>query len=312
MRYHEILMEMSRAEAAAIWRRNGEDPEAAPDELKKAHRKMVKQLHPDRSGGNLEKMQQVNAAYDVLKKGGDYETPRRPPQRKPEEDAPWAHAGWSGGMPNSSSIYRQDYRDMNYIKKRMWELSGHSNVQWIIQGFDGYFMRHSLTVYGSPKIFAQMAEAMITWQTKGGNPYDCRAVLTQKRRGDRNQWLIIWADGVFYDKDPIPFESEYNNQRLGDELRRVLDDLKENGGRVHEQSEMDTKGATNEKDANFDVGDFVWHPKYGPGVVINPQVKSGMARVTFKKNGETKTGNVKLSSLRKATTQEQWQFEHGK
>lgn len=50
-RYYEIL---------------GVSPSATPDELKKAHRKLALQHHPDK-GGDSEKFKEINEAYDVLK-----------------------------------------------------------------------------------------------------------------------------------------------------------------------------------------------------------------------------------------------------
>lgn len=41
-------------------------PSASSEELKKAHRKLSLQNHPDR-GGSTENMAEINRAYDVLK-----------------------------------------------------------------------------------------------------------------------------------------------------------------------------------------------------------------------------------------------------
>jgi hypothetical protein len=361
MRYFQILREMSRSEAESIWRKHGADPTA---DLKPAWKNLLRKAHPD-AGGNLEDAKLINAAYDVLKnpnsgrgtgasdwrsetdEGGDYnqERPRRqrnwyynPNQdaeterNKTNSKAKWSWAGYSGGMHNDPTIRTQDYTDVNYIKKRMWELSGESTEEWTIWGFDGNYLRGVTTVYGSPKIFAHMAEAMITWQTKGGNPYACRAVLVEKDEKHRSKPYIdddedehgrtvyvIWADGVFYDKKPIPLTYETFNANPGNDqsfrhrLRKLIDDLQEQGGRSHEQDSMHTPGGSDNESASFETGAYVVHPKYGVGRVVNPEVRKGMIRVIFKdKHGEMKTGNVKASSLQPASRRDRWHFEHGK
>ncbi len=146
-----------------------------------------------------------------------------------EQYAAWAQAGHSGGMPNQSSIYRNDYTDVNFIKKRMWELSKHSKKAWTIWGFDGAFLRGVTTVYGSPDIFPEMAKAMVMWQTKGANSYPCRAVLVHRKR---HPFLLIWADG--HDL-PSPIEVEHdsfndnpgNDPHFGSRLRAMLDKMQE-------------------------------------------------------------------------------------
>lgn len=52
----------------------------------------------------------------------------------------------------------------------MWELSGKSQQEYAIWGYDGAFFRNTVTVYGSPRIFFYMATAMIELQTKGCPP----------------------------------------------------------------------------------------------------------------------------------------------
>src|SRR5207248_4702731 len=39
---------------------------AAPDEIKKAYRKLVREVHPDKSPGNEERFKEVQGAYDIL------------------------------------------------------------------------------------------------------------------------------------------------------------------------------------------------------------------------------------------------------
>lgn len=303
MQVYQILYEMTYATAAAIWRSLGVEPTNMDKrELFLARRILAKKHHSD-VGGNGETMQNINAAYDVLTARpslGDQPAKASPHRPTQDPDATiWSHAGYSGGMANSSSIYRPDYTDMNFIKKRMWELSGKSNQEWTISGFDGFFMRNSLTVYGSPKIFDEMANAMIMWQTKGGNPYSCRAVLVSARRSKKLQ--LIWADGRSYARQPIEVQFDSfndnpsNDSGFNDRLRKLLDQLEENGGPLPDQDDLDLRGANGYQERPIEVGSHVNHAKYGNGVVINTNVRRNMSRVNF--DGTNR--NVKSDSLRK-------------
>lgn len=51
----------------------GISPGASEDEIKRAHRRLAKKYHPDTNPGNAaaaEKMNEINAAYDILTKPG--------------------------------------------------------------------------------------------------------------------------------------------------------------------------------------------------------------------------------------------------
>lgn len=240
------LYEMSQGEAAAIFKRFGVNVRGMdPAAIKKAYRDLIGKAHPDK-GGNVEDAKSINAAFDVLKKEtGRLDQPddfqwqstagarhQQRQQNAPPREGPavWAQAGHSGGMPNSDSIYRPDYTDINYIKREMWLKSGKSKLAFTIWGYDGAFFRGTVTVYGSKEIFDEMAKAMITWQTKGGNPYQCRAVFIT--RGSR-MWLA-YADGRFY-ADTHPMEHDSPNQNPGNDQKFVhalpayLDKLRDGG-----------------------------------------------------------------------------------
>jgi hypothetical protein len=209
-----LLERLTPSQAKAIFVQHGA-PETAfssPEALKAAWKKLIIQHHPDR-GGSPGVAQEVNAAFDVLKStpvsssGSSQDWPdysKGSYGRSSQEDSDpypvWAQAGWSGGARESGRISRNDYRDMNFFKKKMWELSGQSKEEWTITAFDGSFFRNSLTVYGSPKIFKDMAEAMVMWNSKGGNSYPTRAVFASRRRSKK--MYVIYCDGKFMSFDP--------------------------------------------------------------------------------------------------------------
>lgn len=296
---------MSPAKATQIFAQYGvpNANQLNPAQLNDIRKRLMKQHHTD-LGGEGDAGALINSAYDTLKGGTGRSTEReRSDPRYPEPSAPWAHAGYSGGMQNSAHISRQDYRDVNFIKKRMWELSKHSTVEWNIWGFDGAFLRGSTTVYGSPEIFDEMARAMVMWQTKGGNPYACRAVLVNRRYASEKEYFLIWADGRSYARKPIKVESDSfngnpgNDHRFYDRLRTLIDELEENNGPLPDQPGFNMNGSANYKQTPIGVGDHVQHAKYGTGVVINTSVRRNVSRVNFE--GENR--NVKSDSLRKLT-----------
>jgi molecular chaperone DnaJ len=71
----------------------GVDKKASPDEIKKAYRKLARQYHPDRNGGDKqaeERFKEISAAYDVL---GD------PDKRKEYDRGGLFTGGGPGGAP---------------------------------------------------------------------------------------------------------------------------------------------------------------------------------------------------------------------
>jgi curved DNA-binding protein CbpA len=65
---------------------------ASPEELHDAYRRLVKLHHPDRNGGSAEstrRFQEIQAAYDAIKRGATRPKPRRtpPPRAAPDVEA---------------------------------------------------------------------------------------------------------------------------------------------------------------------------------------------------------------------------------
>jgi hypothetical protein len=237
----KLLEVMSVWDARRAFQHYGATEEQLETErgLKTAFRKLVNKYHPDRGDNDGEAMKEITAAYDVLKKslgtphaavgGSDDDTGG---SSSPFDQVPiWAMAGYSGGAYPNGSIRRQNYTDMNFFKKRMWELSDHSNTEWTIWQFDGHFFRNTITVFGSEDIFHEMAEAMLIWGSSG-NPYNTRAIFVSRKNDDI--LYCIYADGKFYNRHPIPFEHESfnsnpaNDQHFVRSLPGKLDMMKQN------------------------------------------------------------------------------------
>ncbi len=119
---------MSREAAEAILRRHGLDAKGlAPDELKRRWQELARRHHPD-LGGDTRAMQEINAAYSVLKPqtaGGARDTASPRVRGLPA----WAWAGLAAGAAPDELILRQDCGDRNFLKRRLWELSGRSSEE---------------------------------------------------------------------------------------------------------------------------------------------------------------------------------------
>lgn len=228
---------MTRDEAMRILRVTDE---VDPTELKAIWKRRMQSVHPD-AGGNDREAALVNAAYDLLKVpqaapyggGRDWTDPPKPP---PSKTPPWAMAGYAGGMYPSSDIRANDYTDVNYFKKQMWELSGESNHPYTIWAFDGNYFRGVITVFGSPDLFATMARAMYKYNSQGFNRYATQAIFVDDDADrDSRVILLIWSDGVSYADNPIEFTYEAFNRNPGNDpsfMRRLptmLAKLKETG-----------------------------------------------------------------------------------
>src|SRR5215468_9099733 len=162
----KILPEVSVIDAILLFRRLGTDVTGmTPEELRETRRRLINRHHPDR-GGSLDMAQAINAAFDLLKDGvpkyrgspfalGSF---RRAHQSRRDQLAvlklcnpefpEWVWAGCSGDSPGRFDIRTQDFSDINFIKKSLWELSGHSEYEYTIWGFDGRIFRGHVAVFG--------------------------------------------------------------------------------------------------------------------------------------------------------------------
>ena len=52
--------------AKSLYEALGVSKTATPAEIKKAYRKLVREVHPDRNPGSEERFKEVQSAYDVL------------------------------------------------------------------------------------------------------------------------------------------------------------------------------------------------------------------------------------------------------
>ena len=187
------------------------------DSIRAARRELLYKHHPDR-GGDLNTAQLINAAYELLKQGVPdgtffstdldvYEAHKAENAGCPE----WVWAGHTSGLPDAT-IYRNDFSDLNFIKKSMWELSDQPRAEYIIWGLDGQRF-HGIPVFGSPKIFSYMTTAMVTWLSKHAHQCDAVLIGTATTR----ECYVTYADGKYLTDRPIRIEHSSFNSNPGND-----------------------------------------------------------------------------------------------
>ena len=187
---------MSREAAVSIFRRHGLDAAGlAPDELKRHWQELARRHHPD-VGSDMRAMQEINAAYSFLKPqavpaaaGAARDTAS--PRVRGLPVWAWAGHGHGSTVPDEV-VLREDYSYRNFLKKRLWELSGGSTEEWTLWAFDGQELLPPVVAYGSDAIFPEMAKAMLRHGRHGFRA--ARAVLAQAPN-ERYEVLLLHADG---------------------------------------------------------------------------------------------------------------------
>jgi len=200
-----VTEEMSPDEARAVFQRYGaKKPDLSSEKLRSTWIGLVQKYHPDRTGGSSEALSRINSAYDVLKNQG--KAPLGPAKEPTRRQPAWQ----TDDMSSYNGIAREDYTDLNWFKKRMWELSNQSNAKYTIWAFDGRYFRGTVTVFGSRDIYREMAHAMVYHSTKGANSYPVEAVFVQ----DENHpdvIILVWLNGKDV-RPPVPLEHESTNK----------------------------------------------------------------------------------------------------
>lgn len=227
--------DMTQADALRVFADHGVSAHMYDEKgLKAAYRRLAVLHHPDR-GGDGRTMALINTAYHVLAQRAEMAraangaaSPRTEHRHHPETP-PWAWAGYAGGgLTPSAKISKPSYTDLNFVKKRMWELSGGSTEEWNLDSFNGRIFCGAFTVFGSPAIFDEMARATVE-----GDRYNrVRAVFASRRGDDNRELLLIWSDGLVHEP-PIRFEHHsWNGNPANDldfvrTLPKLLDEIRD-------------------------------------------------------------------------------------
>ena len=123
----QVLCEkMSQQQAKQVFAFYGVEPANDPRELKSQFHKLAQVNHPDR-GGSVDAMQEINAAYEVLKAEGTTTAPSEEIRRKPGQAF-------------------EDFSDAEYWKRRLETIGGGSAMPCTVFAFDGREFTASIEV----------------------------------------------------------------------------------------------------------------------------------------------------------------------
>lgn len=185
------------------------------ESLRQHWRAMIKASHPDlpENRGRLRDAGAINAAYDVLRMDL---LARRPhgvgagAQGDLARETVWRGERVTIAPPwqpdknaKNHRIMVESYRDVNFFKKRIWELSDRSEEEYHIDAFGQTMFEGRTSVYGNARVFDEMARAMLIWNANGSREDLTRAVLVSPAN-DSGALYLIYADGRSLAHKPIP------------------------------------------------------------------------------------------------------------
>lgn len=207
--YYSILTEsLSYSDAVKIFQKySGENvTNFSQNELNSLKRKLILKYHPDKNPNRQTEMtiisSEINAAYDILKNkiekpkdSFDYTshfTKQKKYDYKDEDE--WSWAGHSGGIPNSTSGWDQ-VGNLNYYKKKSWEISGKPKrsplTEYTFYPFDGNFFRNSITVLAVEDKLFEISNFVIEWNKF----YNIKAVFYRRMADAPNIIYLINNNG---------------------------------------------------------------------------------------------------------------------
>ncbi len=166
-----VLTEMSSEQANSVFRYYGVVPASDLTVLKTQFRDLAQKHHPDR-GGSTESMQEINAAYEMLKvsagKGSADEIRRKP------GDA------------------FEDFRDVDYFARRVKSISEGHDEPCVAYAFDGESFTAEVNLQadmGNDKVIEMIREGMLT---QGGS-YHTKIIGLVMKSDPRRFYLIFQA-----------------------------------------------------------------------------------------------------------------------
>lgn len=193
--YARLLCEkMTAVDAVEIFAKHGVANALSLDKeaLKQAWRKLNKQFHTDVSSAGKETIQNINAAYDILKDAPTQTTSdfvkryqANAYKTQGQEPEPWQTDTRAARDPNPQK------GNVNYYKKLAWIISGKptptENNKYTFWNWDGYYLRGTFTVYTTPEHWFEVSKLMTEWD---GTHHRSKAVLVTYNKAPKIAFMV--------------------------------------------------------------------------------------------------------------------------
>ena len=188
--------QMSYSEALSVF---GFLANAKPTEeaIRNRYRDLAKQYHPDKQGGDLQKIVSLNNAKEVLmtvpsssRHSQQTQTKNNTKKRRPESPV---SPPWQTDRRSSYNDVTEDLHDINWAKKTIYEYSIErgSVDRWSIYTHDGGFFRDGATFFTNKASLEYAAKVVTHWSSKHRRVEAVVAALDGS-----NEWVIVTVRGM--------------------------------------------------------------------------------------------------------------------
>jgi len=187
------------------------------EKIKNKYRKLMRKYHPDRNPSGEKQARDINNAWDAIQMFHSSPGTRPPRSEKPE---------WETDSGGGSYRVGDDFRNVNYFKKRIWEAAKEQGPieKVTVWAFDGHFFRNSLTVWGNRATYFLMGKGMEIWNSLGANSYPTEAVLvTTEDKPNAVTVIRIKGKDVNFSLEHESFnQNPSNDPHFADQLKRLI------------------------------------------------------------------------------------------
>lgn len=187
------------------------------NELRNAWKELSAKHHPDK-GGNVETMQNINAAYDFLK---------TEPQKTMPSYNNFGVPPWETDERAAFNVENPQRGHIGYYKKKAWEISGKpasikDNI-YTFYNWDGYYFRNSFSVFtiNDPNVWFEISNMLIEWD----NFHRSVAVFVRQHEETDTLYLINHRGKKIIPPKKYEYEigcNPGNDRYFTDKLRKEL------------------------------------------------------------------------------------------